>query len=411
MNADLQVMSVNQGKLNGSIMSTQNTSPKRPGNLDDQFGDNGVVIGPAGATTYSLASQPDGKLIYAVHSANQYLIYRTNSDGQSDPTFGNDGSGSVSGKFLEDKSNKPTRLISRDNKILIIGDALSGAEGTPAANRLNESGSPDLIFKNVLVPRPAISSNANGSDGAVLEDGRILILSQRTKDQNVGQLTCMFPNGTPDGSFGDQGHITVVLGDQINRMVSVAIQTDDKIVIGMNYITLPSGSQLVLCRYTSQGKLDKSFGTDGYTRLGPDRGTYGLNKMIAQPDGKLICVGTTGFSKAFIMRYNEDGSPDLRFNGGKEVLMEIPYGGLLSAVGVQPEDGKIVAAGWSGSPTRMFWGRLNEDGTNDSSFGDEGWVRELATGIPYDILLQDGRFIIAGEASRPTEAVLYGILR
>lgn len=409
----MQVMSVNQGNLNGSIMSTQNTSPKRPGNLDDQFGDYGVVRGPAGATTYSLTSQPGGKLIYAVHSANQYLIYRTNSDGQSDPSFGNNGS--VSGKFLEDKSSKPTRLISRDKKILIIGDALSGAEGTPAANRLNESGSPDLIFKTVLVPHPAISSNADASDGAVLEDGRILILSQRTKDggesHNVGQLTCMLPDGTPDRTFGDQGHITVFLGDQLNRMVSVAIQTDDKIVIGMDYITLPSGSQTVLCRYTSQGKLDKSFGTDGYTRLGPDRGTYGLNKMIAQPDGKLICVGTTGFSKAFIMRYNEKGSADPGFNGGKEVLMEIPYGGRLSAVGVQPEDGKIVAAGWSGSPMRMFWGRLNEDGTNDSSFGDEGWVRDLAGGIPHDILVQDGRFIIAGEGSRPTEAVLYGILR
>jgi len=396
-------------------MSTQNASPKKPGDLDIQFGDNGAVIGPAGATTYSVVSQPDGKLIYAVHSANQYQIYRINSDGQSDPSFGDNGS--VSGQFQENMDSKPTRLISRDNKILIFGDALTGTEGTPAAKRLNESGSPDLIFRPVLVPRPAISSNADASDGCALRDGRILILSQRTKDQglnhNVGQLTCVLPDGTPDTSFGDQGHITVFLGSEINRMVSVAVQTDDKIVIAMNYLTLSaSGTQIVLCRYTSQGKFDRSFGIDGYTCLGPEVGTYELAKMIAQPDGKLICVGRIGKYKALIMRYNANGTPDPQFNGGKEVLIDVEnYNGSLTAVAVQPEDNKIVAAGWNpGSPYPMFWGRLNEDGSFDASFGNNGWVTGLS-GTPHDIVVQNNRFIIAGRKFSGAAAVLYGIQR
>lgn len=197
-------------------------------------------------------------------------------------------------------------------------------------------------------------------------------------------------------------------------MMSVAVQDDDKIVIGMNDITKQlSASAIVLCRYTSRGKLDTSFGTEGYTHLSHEVESYHLEKMIAQPDGKLICVGNAEGTAALIMRYNANGTPDDQFNQGKEVKVELTRDRrLLTAVGVQPEDDKIVVAGWMpGSSSQMFSGRLNKDGSLDPTFANNFYGHTLR-GVPYDIVMQGDRFIIAGISYRtPNAAVLYGIQR
>jgi uncharacterized delta-60 repeat protein len=410
----MQVTSVHRGDFQGILMSTEQTSPKAPGDLDTRFGTNGAVDGPVGGTTHSAVVQPDGNLIYAIHSSNQYQIYRTSVDGLPDPSFGSNGS--VTGQFQAGNNSKPTRLVSHDKKILIVGDVLEGAGGKPAAKRLNENGSPDLVFQPVIVPLPAFSSNAAPCDGGVLSDGRVLILSQRFKKDvaDGGLLTCWNNNGELDKSFGDQGHVEIDLGSEFIRMMSVAVQDDDKIVIGMNDITKQlSASAIVLCRYTSRGKLDTSFGTEGYTHLSHEVESYHLEKMIAQPDGKLICVGNAEGTAALIMRYNANGTPDDQFNQGKEVKVELTRDRrLLTAVGVQPEDDKIVVAGWMpGSSSQMFSGRLNKDGSLDPTFANNFYGHTLR-GVPYDIVMQGDRFIIAGISYRtPNAAVLYGIQR
>lgn len=394
-------------------MSTERTSPRAPGDLDTRFGTNGAVDGPVGGKAHSVVAQPDGKLIYAVHSSNQYQIYRISADGLPDPSFGSNGS--VTGQFQAGHDSKPTRLVSHDKKILIVGDVLEGSGGKPAAKRLNENGSPDLVFQPVVVPLPAFSSNADPCDGGALSDGRVLILSQRFKDAaDRGLLTCWNNQGELDKSFGDQGHIKIDLGSEFIRMMSVVVQDDDKIVIGMNDISQQlTFSKIILCRYTSGGKLDRRFGIDGYTHLSHEVESYHLEKMIAQPDGKLICVGNAEGTAALIMRYNANGTPDDQFNQGKEVKVELTSDRrLLTAVGVQPEDDKIVVAGWMpGSSNQMFSGRLNKDGSLDSTFANNFYGRTLR-GVPYAIEMQGDRFIIAGESYRtPNAAVLYGIQR
>lgn len=410
----MQVKSVHQGDIQGILMSTEHTSPRVPGDLDSRFGTNGAVDGPEGATTYSVVAQPDGKLIYAVHHSEQYQIFRITADGQPDPSFGN--GGQVDGQFKAGSNSKPTRLISHDRKIVIVGDVVSDAVGHPAAKRLNENGSPDLIFQPVLAPLPAFSSNADPSNGGVLSDGRVLILSQRLKGNQAvkGLLTCWDNQGVLDKSFADQGQVEIDLASEFIRMKGLAVQNDDQIVIGMNDIAQNlTASQIVLCRYTSRGKLDTSFGDNGYSRLGPKGSSYQLEKLIAQPDGKLICVGNVGSQYPLIMRYNANGTPDLQFNEGKEVVVQLnSERRILSAVAVQPEDGKIVVAGWMpSSPYLMFAGRLNEDGSLDDSFIDNFRGRILR-GVPHDIVMQRDRFIIAGISFRtPNVAVLYGLQR
>ena len=84
--------------------------------------------------------------------------------------------------------------------------------------------------------------------------------------------------------------------------------------------------------------------------------------MVAQPDGKLVIVGSTsaGGGDFAIVRLNADGTPDTSFSGdGKQT---VDFGGAdgAAAVALAP-DGKIVVAG-QGGVGRRHGGRAPEHG-------------------------------------------------
>lgn len=386
--------------------------PLIAGDIDRSFGFRGFVEGPENAVTHSVFSTANGMLIYAIHNDSHFEIYRVHPDGSPDTSFGE--GGVFRWQFQEGRNSIPRRLILSGNNILVIGDITFAAEGIPAVTLLNENGTPNLAFGRVSLPLPAFSNNSSPSDGCIQLDRKILILSQRTEDAGIswrnGQLTRLTTAGAIDKDFGEQGHIKISYGEGYSNMHSVAVQPNGKIVVGASYSL--DIERIVLSRYETTGSLDTSFGTDGYVYFGSQPGRYWLEQMIVQPDGKLVCAGFSN-GKALIMRFDIDGAPDLTFNNGSEVLIDLGHAnGSWSTVTVQPDDGKIVAAGWTpGFPSQMAWGRLNADGSLDSGFGNNGWIKGLLAGIPYDLTLQANRIIIVGSRNNSGNAVLCGVQR
>ena len=61
------------------------------GSLDPSFDGDGLVTTPSGSA-FSVAIQPDGKIVVAGQSANgDFLVARYNSDGSPDASFDSDG--------------------------------------------------------------------------------------------------------------------------------------------------------------------------------------------------------------------------------------------------------------------------------------------------------------------------------
>ena len=137
------------------------------------------------------------------------------------------------------------------------------------------------------------------------------------------------------------------------------------------------------------GALDPSFGQGGRLVVqfpGSEIITVVRDRAV-QPDGKIVISGETpdtgaaGGTDFAVGRLNRDGTPDTTFGGGDGVAVFRDPGNAASATGVALQaDGKIVASGTftnnnaEGLPDYSLFGalRFNPDGTPDTTWGADG---------------------------------------
>lgn len=204
--------------------------------------------------------------------------------------------------------------------------------------------------------------------------------------------------GDLDPSFDSDGKVVTNSFGSSDEANAVALQPDGKIVVvGEN------GTDFLVARYNTDGSLDFSFGTGG--KVTADFGAEDTAYAIAiQPDGKILVIGSTanGSSGDFaLVRYNPNGSLDSSFGGNGKLITD--FGGLDAAFAVvlQP-DGKLIAGGWSLTPSNLgdfALARYNPNGTLDLSFGASGLLRTSfgAVEIIEALVLQsDGKILASG---------------
>ncbi|HEX6181397.1 MAG TPA: hypothetical protein VFZ47_09130, partial [Chitinophagaceae bacterium] len=219
--------------------------------------------------------------------------------------------------------------------------------------------------------------------------------------------------GTLDPSFGTAGIAHAdFLGENLNfnqagwKTLSAAD--------GKSYLIIDVNGQAVITRRLSDGSLDATYGTNGYSvpadNMRPVTGAV-------QNDGKIIVAGTLdGSSIGFkLVRFNPNGSLDVSFGNNGIVQTLFPYPGSAFTFGTAHSiavqgDGKILAAGFasiSSSGSNAFAiTRYNPDGSLDATFGDNGKVQtpflydgtNSSAGISSVLLLPDGKFIATGYA-------------
>jgi uncharacterized delta-60 repeat protein len=214
-------------------------------------------------------------------------------------------------------------------------------------------------------------------------------------------------DGDLDTSFSGDGKVTTDYISTHDEARAVAVQPDGRIVVVGTTLISGTNYNFAVARYHGDGAPDTTFSGDGKLTTdfyGGDDGAYGV---AIQPDGKIVVVGAfqTDYYGFAYARYNPDGSLDTSFgynNNGKRVQtfgydLAVAYG-----VTIQP-DGKIVAAGYARQSTNFNFalGRLNADGTNDTSIGQNG---ERTTDIfgGHDevraVSMHAGRILVAGAA-------------
>ena len=207
-------------------------------------------------------------------------------------------------------------------------------------------------------------------------------------------------------------------------MTAVTQQPDGKLVVvgkqyWSNYPATGTTYHGVVVRYNGNGSLDTSFGNGGVvtTALGSvsqvqNRGVAVYPISGTANDGKIVvsgmvftnAPGTVNTSEWAIERYNPNGSPDTTFgNGSGYVMIANPQvtQGLRAAQAVTIEsDGKPIVVGTAGYNPYVFQvGRLNLDGSLDSSFGNGGLVKTamLGNSSGWAVALQpDGKIVGAG---------------
>ncbi len=310
-------------------------------------------------------------------------IVRLNSNGTFDASF-NPGTGANSGEILS-ISKQP------DGKMIIAGTFNSF--NTIARNRVTRifsDGSHDLSFNSGIGANNAVWTTA------LQPDGKIIIGGGFGAYNNLGynQIARLNIDGLPDLDFNT--------GNGTNGIVyTTSIQPDGKIIIGGAFSLYNDTSRNRIARLHSDGSLDLLF----------NPGTGANNKVcsvILQPDGKILIGGAFSLyndtSRNRIARLHSDGSLDLLFNPG------IGANDSICSIALQP-DGKILIGGYFTSYNgigRNRIARLHSDGSLDLLFnpdaGANDWVQTI-------MLQHDGKIIIGGGFSLYNSDVMNHIAR
>jgi uncharacterized delta-60 repeat protein len=167
--------------------------------------------------------------------------------------------------------------------------------------------------------------------------------------------------------------------------------------------------------------MDTGYGTDGVSRTAFNFILYAeVAKIFIQPDGKYLLCGNYGLAKHYsAARFNASGGLDSSFGtGGMAVIALTGVQEKAMDIEMQP-DGKIIFAGDVGtSNTDFSMGRMNADGSLDTTFGSGGWVTVFndpnfsTFHVVALSLLDDGKILTGGYIlTTPNNRADFAVLR
>ena len=338
------------------ILFVSNVSFAQFGTLDASFGRGGIVITPFtdfDSSIQSLLIQPDKKIIaggsITKSGSTQFSLARYNIDGSLDETFGNSGQAITNYPELMVMSST---ALQADGKIIVAG------------NLYNSSVS---ISRFVLVRYDS--------------------------------------NGILDTSFGIDGRVITNISDKLDRIASVIIQNDGKIIASGATSDDATYSDFAMVRYNSNGTLDTSFGNNGVVVTSIKAWDY-ANAITINNDNEIIIAGAIsnefdiniGFDYNFALtKFDKYGVLDATFgDGGSAIIGTTEANEKAFSVKVNT-DGKIVLAGEHHSSKYAFMlAQLLPNGDLDTSFGINGVViNSLSNEFIESVAMQiDGKFLI-----------------
>lgn len=120
--------------------------------------------------------------------------------------------------------------------------------------------------------------------------------------------------------------------------------------------------------------MDSGFNIDGKLVFDTQETNEEATAIKLAANGKCVITGYSG-DKGIIVRYNSEGFLDKTFNQCGFYTFQIGTSSKPTSLVVQT-DGKVVVSGnsFNGSDTDFFITRVNNDGTLDTSFGNNGVV-------------------------------------
>jgi uncharacterized delta-60 repeat protein len=295
--------------------------------------------------------------------------------GAIDPTFNPGDIGFGNGDGADERVI--TSAIQSDGKI-VIGGQFYYYNGSPRNRiaRLNADGTLDATFNPGTGASDYVYAIAIQGDGKIIIGGWFTSYNGTSRNR-IARLNA---DGTLDASFNS--------GTGANdRVYSICIQGDGKIIIGGLFTSYNGSSINRIARLNADGALDPTFNP------GSGANNY-IWSTTMQSDGKIIIGGVftsyNGATMNHIARLNANGTIDATFNIGTGANDNVFKTAIKS-------DGKIIIGGaftsYNGT-NRNRIALLNADGTLDATFnlgtGANDWIFTTT-------LLSDGRIIIGGD--------------
>lgn len=329
------------------------------GELDASFASEGIFeLGmPGGPSSmgWRAAPQSGERVVFAV--TGEFHPLRLTSGGMLDVTFGTSGFGPL---ITEVRGF----ITLADDRIIAVQGSVTGwslmrllPDGAVDTTFNSGGGVPGFLGLDTVFEPHALTLQP---DGKLLVAGRAF--------SGGGVLVRANDDGTPDGTFGMSGVVTVSAVSETG-FIDVAVAPGGDLVAVGGHAPVPDDppTGLLLARFHSDGSMDGGFGAGGFvvdTALEP-----GLAVEV-QANGRIVVVGgtaTSGFTmpeQLFqLLRYEPMGTPDGSFGTAGIVtaafspLGTYPARGFLTGSNLEAfraglllqPDGRIVVVGQKGA--------------------------------------------------------------
>jgi uncharacterized delta-60 repeat protein len=383
------------------------------GALDPSFGDAGLAR--AGITDGDLQPsgcrpvvQPDSKILICGTrlsngtSGSDFLVARFNADGSLDTTFGTNGLVTIDFDHGTGGDQADGVALQSDGSIVVAGTTRGSESNSEAfaVARLTSAGALDATFGAGTGQQTIQFVGSMGDDQAyavaVQPDDKILIAgSTETASGSDVAIVRLTQNGSADAGFGDAGRVTFGFGlpgatAEADNANGVAIDAQGRIVIaGTANESAPNDEiRFGVARLLADGTLDPAFNGNGTTTIAFDPGTGISNAyafgIVVESDGKLLIPGYANTSPLSMLnmdvaaaRLNDDGTPDPTFgdNGRATVGFDLEANGIDAAVAAAEQpDGRVLLVGTAVNSSMQYAIslRLETDGSLDATYGTGG---------------------------------------
>lgn len=367
----------------------------------------GIIIDDRGGTEDSsgILELPSGKIIISGRADSDMALWRLNSNGTLDTTFGTNGLVTDNGAAGGNGNDAAMGMVLDANgKIVLCGFSENGSGSSMMTVwRFNQDGTIDTTFGSgsghVSYAGAAGGTGGDGGESiTITASGKIVVAGYGTTGVAYSaEKMCVWllnSDGSLDTSFNSTGYCSYPTGDT-GRGSEVGLYPGNTIVVAgyaFNSVTL---YDMRAWRINITGTLDTSFFGSGYVTYHNAAGGNGNDfghGLYVTGDGKLIVTGqsTALYGSVYkddmtLWRLDSSGVPDPAFGtGGVAHYAVLPgTGGLDNGVFVtMNSDGQILVAGEGGGtsgPEVALW-KLNYDGTPDTLFYDGSGVYRFVNG-------------------------------
>ena len=272
-------------------------------------------------------------------------ITRLSEDGTIDSSFNSSGTGA--------NNTIKTAVIQTDGKVVFAG-VFTNYNGI-VRNRIAR-----ILVNGEIDATFSITAGFNNQVYALLlqPDGKIIVAGNFTSYNGVlvNRIVRLLPDGTLDSSF--------TIGSGADAIVDcILLQPDGKIVLGGQFSFFNGISYNRMVRLNTDGSVDSGFSIG----VGFDKNVF---SVALQSDNKIIVGGTFTSYKSVptkrLLRLNSDGSLDTSFATGLGFS-----NGEIRAIVIQPDDRLLIGGTFSGTYNgtavkRMV--RLLASGVYDNTF-------------------------------------------
>ncbi|WP_194285806.1 beta strand repeat-containing protein [Alcanivorax sediminis] len=278
------------------------------------------------------------------------------------------------------------------------------------------AGDLDITFAQDGVDLTSVGDALDGDDVAFsavhLPDGGYVVAGYTSNGRNTDFALVRYDeSGHLDTSFGGgDGIVTTAVGSGHDQAYSVILDAQGKLVVA-GYSSNGADDDFALVRYTSDGKLDPSFGGgDGIVVTAVGSAGDQAFSLIEDSSGNLVVAGTSFNGNDYdvaLVRYDSNGLLDNGFGGGDGIVTTTVSSARDAANAViEDSSGNLVIAGFAGvgGTYDFLLMRYDSTGALDTTFGGGDGVVTTDLGTNYDqsySVVEDssGNLVVAGRST------------